>query len=280
MSGQVAHAIVLEDGSRPVWGQKGGASMSEPVETLEGWWVLHDFRRMDWTGWLREANASRRRLTAEFEQALIAWQQVDAERTGSFGAYRIAGHKADLLLIHLRPTLDDLIQVKARWDKTAMARFLCPTYSYVSVVELSAYLARGNPDPSTNPYLKSRLYPELPRTRYVCFYPMSKRRQGEDNWYMMDRERRAELMRGHGTVGHKYHGRVTQIISGSQGLDDWEWGVTLFADEALDFKKLVYEMRFDEASARFADFGPFYVGSRLGTEDVAGWLELDEASHL
>ncbi len=101
-----------------------------------------------------------------------------------------------------------------------------------------------------------RLYPAIPPRRYLCFYPMDKKRDGADNWYRVDIERRRDLMRDHGMVGRRYAGQVTQIISGSIGFDDWEWGVDLFADDPLVFKKLIYEMRFDEASAGYAKIRP------------------------
>jgi chlorite dismutase len=103
---------------------------------------------------------------------------------------------------------------------------------------------------------------------YVCFYPMSKKRRGDDNWYRLSNSERADLMRAHGRTGRRYTGKVSQIVTGSIGLDDWEWGVTLFSDDPLQFKNLVYEMRFDEVSARYADFGPFYVGRRLPPESL------------
>ncbi|MCL8206590.1 MAG: heme-dependent peroxidase [Actinomycetia bacterium] len=242
--------------------------MSEAVETLDGWHVLHDFRRVDWDVWTAWTDRERRDALEAFQALWADWAAVDRARSGSFGAYQVVGHKADLLLLHFRPTLGELVDVKFRLDKTPMGRVLRPASSYLSIVELSKYLAQGDADPATNPYLKARLEPAVPDKQAVCFYPMSKRRQGADNWYMLDRETRARLMRSHGTIGRRYHDRVIQIISGSQGLDDWEWGVTLFADTALDFKKLVYEMRFDEASARYADFGPFYVGTRVDFGDV------------
>ena len=101
---------------------------------------------------------------------------------------------------------------------------------------------------------------------------MSKKREGEDNWYWLDYERRRELMRDHGAIGRSFADRVTQVISGSTGLDDWEWGVTLFSDDPVNFKKIVYEMRFDEASARFGLFGPFYVGIRMEPAALVDWL--------
>jgi chlorite dismutase len=115
---------------------------------------------------------------------------------------------------------------------------------------------------------KPRLFPGVPAKRYCCFYPMSKRRGEHVNWYDLSTEERAGFMKGHGEIGRKYAGKVVQVIQGSVGLDDWEWGVTLFADDALVFKKLIYEMRFDPASSRFALFGPFYVGIRFAPADV------------
>ena len=121
--------------------------------------------------------------------------------------------------------------------------------------------------------MASRLWPALPRRRHVCFYPMNKRRGEHRNWYAERFEDRAAMMREHGHIGRHYAGQVTQIISGSIGLDDWEWGVDLFADDPLVFKKLIYEMRFDRASAEFAEFGPFYVGLQFGTEELVSLLE-------
>ena len=248
--------------------------MPDPVETLEGWYVSHDFRRIDWTAWRATPASEREDALRELASWVRGWRAQEESQEGSGALYQMAGHRADLLLMTLRPRLQDLNRVKWDLNRLAIARVLVPTYSYLSVVELSAYLANGNPDPETNPRLRSRLYPTLPTLSTLSFYPMSKRRDGNDNWYMMEREHRAHLMRGHGAVGHKYHGRVIQIITGSQGLDDWEWGVTLFADDPLDIKKLVYEMRFDEASARFAEFGPFLVGTRVEPEQFPHLLDL------
>jgi peroxiredoxin len=248
--------------------------MPEPVETLEGWYVSHDFRTIDWTRWRAMGAEAREEARRELGAWARAWQAVEERGEGSGGLFQMTGHRADLLIMTLRPTLRDLAQVKWDLNRLQVGAVLQPTYSYVSVVELSAYLAKGEPDPVNNPRMRARLRPTLPPLASVSFYPMSKRRQGEDNWYMLNRDERARLMRGHGGVGHQYHGRVVQIISGSQGLDDWEWGVTLFADDPVDIKKLVYEMRFDEASARFAEFGPFLVGVRVEVPQLTRLLDL------
>ena len=119
----------------------------------------------------------------------------------------------------------------------------------------------------------NRLFLDMPAARYVCFYPMNKRRGEALNWYLEGFDRRATMMREHGMIGRGYAGRVTQVISGSIGYDDWEWGVDLFADDPIVFKKLVYELRFDEASADYAEFGPFYVGLRFAARDLPRLLE-------
>ncbi|GGJ10167.1 putative heme-dependent peroxidase [Alicyclobacillus cellulosilyticus] len=240
----------------------------EAVETLEGWYVWHDFRRIDWVRWKEAPVATRTAATA----ALISFHRENLEhrarRQGSYAAFAVAGSEADLLFLHLRPTIQELNDLKFQLAKTPFADYTFPVYSYISVVELSAYLAKPGVDPMADPYVVSRLQPALPDMQYVCFYPMSKRRQGSDNWYMLPMEERRRLMKSHGQIGRQYAGKVVQMISGSVGLDDWEWGVTLFADDPLHFKKLVYEMRFDEASARYADFGPFYVGVRQSEHDL------------
>lgn len=145
-------------------------------------------------------------------------------------------------------------------------------------MSLSNYAAGGNAgdgsDPMLNPHVAARLKPVLPQMKHICFYPMNKKRELADNWYMLDMEKRRELMYSHGLIGRSYAGKVKQIITGSVGFDDWEWGVTLFAEDALQFKKLVYEMRFDEVSARYGEFGPFYVGNLLNEESFEEMLKL------
>jgi len=241
--------------------------MPTAPQTLDGWFVLHDFRKIDWHG-LRQLTASdREAMAGQLESLLAEYEQGNRDKSGTFGVFAIAGNKADLLFLHMRPTVAQLEQAKTRLNQSAMGDYLLPAYSYVSVVELGGYLAKPNVDVDTDPYLQSRLKPALPQGRQICFYPMSKRRLGGDNWYMLPEGHRADLMRSHGAIGRKYADTVKQIVTGSMGLDDWEWGVTLFSDDMLQFKKIVYEMRFDETSARFAEFGPFYVGHRI---DMAG----------
>ncbi|RXT05661.1 hydrogen peroxide-dependent heme synthase [Ammoniphilus sp. CFH 90114] len=247
--------------------------MSQAVQTLEGWYVLHDFRSIDWNAWKSLTQEERDQATDELLSLMGSWKEVEDQKQGSFALYSIVGQKADLAFMHLRPTLAELDDLETAFNKTLLAQITIPTYSYVSVVELSTYVA-GDVDPDTDPYIQGRLKPVLPDTKHICFYPMNKRREGNDNWYMLPMEQRSAMMRSHGMIGRKYAGQVTQIISGSVGLDDWEWGVTLFADDPLTYKKLVYEMRFDEVSARYGDFGSFFVGNRMDQERIKSYLQV------
>lgn len=236
--------------------------MGEPIETLEGWYVLHDFRRINWPRWHRLDPKDQSQARRDLEEIFSQYGSVQPDQ-GSSVLYSILGHKADLLFLHFRPEPKELLTIERQLDQSIAGSVLTRPYSYFSVVELSRYLAKGLSEDQIHTTLKPRLEPAIPDVSYISFYPMNKRRQGQDNWYMATREERRELMKNHGIIGHRYHDQVIQIITGSQGLDDWEWGVTLFADDLIPIKKLVYEMRFDEASARFADFGPFYVGAKL-----------------
>jgi len=248
--------------------------MSDVAQTLEGWYALHDFRSINWSAW-RQADASTRNAALdELQGFLKQWQSIEDARTGSTAFYSIVGQKADFVLMHLRETLEELNEIETAFNKTVFAGFTTPAYSYVSIVELSNYMTPPGTDPMQSPDIIARLKPMLPKASHICFYPMNKRRQGNDNWYMLSMEERRTMMRSHGMIGRQYAGKVKQIITGSVGLDDWEWGVTLFADDALQFKKLVYEMRFDEVSARFGEFGDFYVGNLLTEEKLSSLLNI------
>jgi chlorite dismutase len=245
-------------------------------ETLEGWSLLHLMYRVRW---------DRLRTLAGAELERLAAGAVAALTTGADGPtafVQVLGHKADLMIICFRRGFESLAAAELMLSRAELYESLEPTASYVSVVELGLYemtakihhQLRAAHEPGSDEFerafdaelevqrqrVASRLFVELPRARYVCFYPMNKRRGETLNWYAESFERRAAMMREHGTIGRHYAGRVTQVISGSIGYDDWEWGVDLFADDPLVFKKLIYEMRFDEASAKFAEFGPFYTG--------------------
>ncbi|MCM3575000.1 heme-dependent peroxidase [Mesobacillus subterraneus] len=247
--------------------------MTEAAVTLDGWYSLHDFRTLDWTTWKMLPAEERQEIIQEFLGLVEKWNKTQAEKQGSHALYTIVGQKADFMMMILRPTMEELNEIETEFNKSKLAEYTIPAHSYVSVVELSNYLPAGE-DPYQNPQILARLYPELPKAKHVCFYPMDKRRQGEDNWYMLPMEDRRNMMRSHGMIGRQYAGKVKQIITGSVGFDDYEWGVTLFADDVLQFKKLVYEMRFDEVSARYGEFGSFFVGNLLEEDRVAEYLNV------
>lgn len=248
--------------------------MSEALSTLEGWYALHDFRSIDWTLWNSVTTEERLQAEEELYAFLNEWRDVEAQKKGSLAAYSIVGHKADFVFMHLRETLEELNELETAFNKSSFARFTIQTFSYVSIVELSSYMAKPDTDPMQDPEILARLKPTLPQTKHICFYPMNKKREGNDNWYMLPMEQRRAMMRSHSMIGRSYAGRVRQIITGSVGFDDWEWGVTLFADDALTFKKLVYEMRFDEVSARFGEFGEFYIGNLIDQSKFKAMLSL------
>jgi len=247
--------------------------MSEAAQTLDGWYCLHDFRSIDWTTWKMLSNEERQEAISEFLSLVEKWNSTEEEKNGSHALYTIVGQKADFMMMILRPTMKELNEIETEFNKSKLAEFTVPAHSYVSVVELSNYLP-ADKNPYESPEILARLYPTLPKKQHICFYPMDKRRQGDDNWYMLPMDTRKELMRSHGMVGRKYAGLVKQIITGSVGFDDYEWGVTLFADDVLQFKKLVYEMRFDEVSARYGEFGEFFVGNILTEDEVKNFLHV------
>ena len=262
-------------------------------EALEGWSVLHQVFRIRWPEW-HDVPAEERRRLAEEAAGVLAAMRRGAE--GTSVPATLLGHKGDLMLIHLRRSFDELQAAELRVSGLGLAAFLEPTTSFVSMVELAMYemtmqihkrlgergLKTGSDEfeaafdaelEEQRKRVGARLYIDPPARRHVCFYPMNKRRGEQRNWYVESMEDRARMMLDHGRIGRHYAGQVTQIISGSVGFDDWEWGVDLFADDPLVFKKLIYEMRFDEASAWYADFGPFYVGLQFSPSELPEYLE-------
>ncbi|RCW77479.1 hydrogen peroxide-dependent heme synthase [Saliterribacillus persicus] len=248
--------------------------MPEAVETMDGWYCLHDLRKIDWSAWRKASQEERDEAIKELQDLLTKWEEVEENREGSYSFYSLMGHRADFIIMLLRPTMKELGEIELAFNKSKLAAFTTSTYSYVSVVELSKYMTKEGEDPMENPGVRARLKPRLPKWEHICFYPMDKRREGNDNWYMLPMDERRELMYEHSKTGRKYAGKIKQIITGSMGFDDWEWSVTLFAHDVLEIKKIVYEMRFDVVSARYGEFGPFYVGNLLTTEDVPAFLEI------
>ncbi|RYG71796.1 heme-dependent peroxidase [Lentibacillus lipolyticus] len=244
---------------------------AEAVKTLDGWYCLHDMRTIDWTSWKLASSEERNEAIKEFKNLLTKWEDVEAKEKGSHVLYKVIGQKADLMFMIMRPTMNELTDIETELNKSKLAEFLQPAYSYVSVVELSQYSGNSSAD---DPKTRERLYPILPKWEHMCFYPMDKRRQGDENWYSLPFKERTRQLYEHSKTGRKYAGEVKQVITGSFGFDDWEWGVTLFAHDVLQLKKLVYEMRFDEVSAKYGEFGAFYVGNHLAKDDIDDYLHV------
>ena len=252
----------------------------EPPQTEEGWYAFHDLRTIDWEAWRDAPERVRERALGEIVDFLGSAEAVADAEDGDSALYAVVGHKADLMIVHLRPALSDTERLERRFERTEFAQFTEQTTSYVSVTEASGYSERAREyfdgevadDSGLAQYMQSRLHPEIPDAEHVSFYPMSKRRQPDQNWYDLPFEERAEHMESHGDIGRGYAGKVEQMITGSVGFDDWEWGVTLWADDMTDVKDLLYEMRFDPSSSKFAEFGPFYVGRRFPPADLGAYL--------
>jgi peroxiredoxin len=257
----------------------------EPVEPSVGWAVLHLFFVVD----------------RDHEEPLGAKRVLDAisslEADGHQAlVFAVLGHKADFGVMALGPDLARLQAFQQELTTTPLALI----DSYLSLTELSEYTATDDQERNRlateeglsgdeldvrltawrdrmEHYQEHRLHPQLPRKKLICFYPMSKRRDADANWYALPFEERRRIMAGHASVGRTYAGRVVQLITGSVGLDDWEWGVTLVADDPATIKEIVYEMRFDEASARYADFGSFVIGLLLDPAEALTRVGLPDA---
>jgi hydrogen peroxide-dependent heme synthase len=259
----------------------------EPLEASVGWGVVHLFYRVDRSRADNEPGSAK--------HVLDAIDRLTTDDTHQVLTFAVLGHKADLGIMALGP---DLARLQT-FEQDLTRAPLIPTWSYVSLTEQSEYAATedderhrlATEDGVTDPddlearlavwrdriehYREQRIHPRLPARRTICFYPMSKRRLEADNWYALDFADRKRLMAGHARVGRTYAGRVLQLITGSTGLDDWEWGVTLLADDPAALKEIVYEMRFDEVSARYAEFGPFVTGLVLEPVEALRRVGLD-----
>jgi len=264
--------------------------------TLEGASVLHQIFRFDWKTWKAVPTADRERIASSSIDGLQKHEREDVNAPVRSALYSLLGHKGDLMLIHFRDSLEELNKVELALAQTPLYDFLELKHSYVSVVELGLYessrktyeaaTAKGFEAHSAewnaeiaasleraSEAMKPRLWPSVPEAKYLSFYPMDRKRGEQVNWYTVPFAERQRMMHEHGMIGRRYAGEVRQIISGSIGMDDWEWGVDLFANDPVVFKKLIYEMRFDEVSAVYALFGQFFIGVRLPVEKLGDWLK-------
>ena len=295
----VTHGTVDRTAAAARPGHAESAPHVPPALTLEGWYTHHQLFSID--------RAALRALTPEaradaVERTVRALHELAQPADGGWSAPALLiGSTADVMVLHFRPSLDAVGEAQRRVLAVPLSQVLTPAGAFLSVTEAGMYAltsklardtaARGGVEGDAeytaelerrleaeraSPHLQRRLYPPRPGAEmpYVCFYPMSKRRAPQQNWYARSAEERSRLMWEHGKSGRRFAGRVFQVITGSIGFDAWEWGVTLFAGDPLEFKRVVTEMRFDEVSAQYAEFGDFWVGRLLTPEAwVAAVLE-------
>ena len=261
--------------------------------TVEGASVLHQMMRFRRSAWRALSAKEQGEILAEASAALASMEQPSDGRQSAL--YSLLGHKGDLMFVHFRRSFEELSQAERDLARLRFSDYLEPASSYLSIIELGLYestskvysgLAAKGVQPNSEEWKKEieevldrqrqamapRLWPEIPSSRYLCFYPMDRKRGESVNWYTEPMADRQRMMHEHGMVGRRYAGEVRQIITGSIGFDDWDWGVDLFADEPLVFKKLIYEMRFDHVSAVYALFGSFFVGLRVSAANLADAL--------
>ena len=265
----------------------------KPVSKLisaEGWHVLHLFYKVEHGQWSLLSSEEKLRARTNLSDLI---QEIRAAEGCQILTFSMVSPKSDLGFILLCADLHDANRFEKRLTLSLGADVLTPAYSFYSMTEKSEYtttepeyvaelkgkgLAEGTPEfekalgewrERMAVYNKHRLYPVLPQWEAMGFYPMMKRRGAPgQNWYALSHAERKKLMLGHATVGRRWHGKILQLITGCTGIDDWEWGVTLLAHDPMDLKGIVYEMRFDEVSAQYAEFGEFYVGLQLPMDEI------------
>lgn len=271
----------------------------EPVVASEGWGVLHLFFHLR-RDVLADPSVDADAAAKDFAARVRAFHDREDSQAITFS---VLGQKADIGIMAVCPDFSALDAFSVELGASELGPALVPAASYVSMTELSPYTSTADDEADRlqredglepggdeferrlsefrermAAYAEHRLHPQLPDRKVIGFYPMSKRRDGHDNWYRLDFATRKELMGGHARVGRRYRGQVVQLITGSTGLDDWEWAVTLFADEPGVLKDIVSEMRFDEVSARYGEFGPFVTGLRAEPDALLAHLGVTTAT--
>ena len=282
----------MQHGHRPA----ASAQIAATLVPESGWLFLHVFYRIDRAALAQLSDDERRAAREELKRIL------DKNSPGSpaqMQCFAVPGHKADFGIMLAGPDLKSVHGVQTALQASTIGRALIATDSFFSLTEVSEYVPdveeygrilreREGVEPESNVYKtkvasyaarlepmnRQRLYPDFPDWPCLCFYPMSKMRQGDQNWYLLPFEQRSELMSQHGRSGMKFAGKVSQLITASTGLDDWEWGVTLWARNPAYLKEIVYTMRFDESSAKYALFGEFYFGYILSPSELVEAIRL------
>lgn len=279
------------------------AAAQTGLTPVSGWHFLHLYYRID-RGALMALPPSareqgRRELLALLEAPGRALADGPTGTIEGFQCFAVPGHKADFGLMAAGPDLRAIHGIQLAIESSTLGPALVPVYSFTSLTEISEYVPdvdeyarilrdREGMDPESSAYRtkvlqygnrleamnRQRITPEFPDWPCLCFYPMSKMRQGDQNWYLLPFAERSEMMAQHGKSGMKFAGRVSQVITASTGLDDWEWGVTLWSRNPSYLKDIVYAMRFDESSAKYALFGPFYFGYILPPAELLETLKI------
>jgi chlorite dismutase len=268
--------------------------MAEEIKTLvplEGWHVFHLYYSIDHSQWSILSEQEQREAKTQLTELV---QEIRSHKDTQLLTFAVATPKADIGFMLITPDLQDANAFEKRLSLSLGIDILHPVYSYLSQTERSEYttsteqyaketliaqqgLEEGSEEyekaieefeTRMEHYVQHRLYPILPEWPIICFYPMSKRRLGQDNWFSLEYETRRKLMGGHAKTGRQYSGKILQLISGSTGLDEHEWGVTLLAHDTFYIKEIVYKMRFDEVSAKYGEFGDFYIGMNLQLNDL------------
>ena len=268
---------------------KAAKTAPKPLRPHEGLGALHLFYRIDLAAWQAKKASEREAALDRLEETVVIARQQPQTQVVTLSMFA----HADIGFMILTPDLQYLNRLEKNISAALGADVLIPEFTYLSMTEGSEYtmtdeqyaleieqtqkLKRGSAEfeaalvtfrERIKQYRYDRLYPVLPEWEYFCFYPMSKRRVPSQNWYALEFEKRRELMLGHMRVGRTYAGKVRQLVTGSTGLDDWEWGVTLFAHDPYEIKAIVYEMRFDEVTHTYGEFGPFYNGLPLPLREI------------
>jgi hydrogen peroxide-dependent heme synthase len=269
----------------------------KPLVPAEGMGVLHLFysiNRSQWDDLVEETQKVRLHLLNDLVEQAKGWPDVQIITLAMIA-------KADIGFMVLAKDIQVLHSLEKRISRALGSEVFHLVYSFFSLTEKSEYttseeeytaqiiaedkLEPGSPEfelkmttfrERIKHYTQDRMYPKLPAWEFFCFYPMSKRRDPEQNWYATAFELRKNMMKGHATVGRRYAGKVMQLVAGCTGLDDWEWGVSLFAHDPTDIKAIVYEMRFDPVTAHYADFGSFYSGLPMTLPQIFERLGLAE----
>ncbi len=267
-----------------------------PVVPSQGWHVLHIFYKIEHGQWALLTPDEQREAKTSFTELVAEIREME---TTQLLIFSMVSPKADIGFMLLTPDLHVANAIEKRLTLSLGPDVLTAVYTYLSMTEESEYtttdaeysktleredkLVPGTPEfdkalgefsARMAKYRKDKLYPVLPVWEVFCFYPMGKRRVLGQNWYGLSFEERKQLMSGHARVGRKYHGKILQLITGSTGLDDAEWGVTLFAHDTFDIKAIVYEMRFDPVTVNYGDFGEFYIGLSLPLDQLFRRVQL------